>query len=165
MSTYVLSSTFNIHSKSKSSLHGLTSSDFSPTADTWQWLLSFQHFKFTFRILGFFSKTGKTRVSHRVKLMTRWPGRERWPIVTRWPNDPVPCLVRMRCPTAPELSTGPFYVTRFNPTHQLTDPTQPNPTDKKWNKLDSTRPDPVQLTNLTAWRNQILSKRALNALT
>ena len=31
--------------KSKSSLHGLTSSDFSPTTDTWQWLLSFQHFK------------------------------------------------------------------------------------------------------------------------
>jgi len=34
----------------------------------------------------FFSKTGKTRVSHRLKMMTRWPGRERWP---RWPNDPV----------------------------------------------------------------------------
>jgi len=39
--------------------------------------------------LGLFSKTGKTRVSHRVKMMTRWPGRERWP---KWPNDPVPCL-------------------------------------------------------------------------
>ena len=26
----------------------------------------------------------------------------------------------------PELSMGPFYVTRSNPTHQLTDPTQPN---------------------------------------
>ena len=37
-------------------------------------------------ILGFFSKT---RVSHRVKMMTRWPGRERWP---KWPSDPVPCL-------------------------------------------------------------------------
>jgi len=37
-------------------------------------------------ILGFFSKTGKTRVSHRVKMMTRWPGRERWP---KWPIDPV----------------------------------------------------------------------------
>ena len=34
----------------------------------------------------FFSKTGKTRVSHRVKMMTRWPGCERWP---KWPTDPV----------------------------------------------------------------------------
>ena len=37
-------------------------------------------------ILGFFSKTGKTRVSQRVKMMTRWPGRERWP---KWPIGPV----------------------------------------------------------------------------
>ena len=28
---------------------------------------------------------------------------------------------------APELSTGPFRVTRSNLTHQLTDPTRPNP--------------------------------------
>jgi len=27
-----------------------------------------------------------------------------------------------------ELSIGPFRVTRSNPTHQLTDPTQPDPT-------------------------------------
>ena len=72
--------------KSKSSLHGLTSSDFSPTTDTWQWLLSCQHFKCTYCILGIFSKTGKTRVLHRVKMMTRWPGLERWP---NWPIDPV----------------------------------------------------------------------------
>jgi len=71
--------------KSKSSLHGLTSSDFSPTTDTWQWLLLFQHFKCAFCILGIFSKTGKTRVSHRVRMMTRWP------------NDPVPCGVNRRC--------------------------------------------------------------------
>jgi len=43
-------------------------------------------------ILGFFSKTGKTRVSHRVKMMTRWIGRERWPKrpidpVTQWPSS------------------------------------------------------------------------------
>jgi len=44
------------------------------------------HFKCTFCILGIFSKTGKTRVSHRVKMMTLWPGRERWP---KWPIDPV----------------------------------------------------------------------------
>ena len=43
-------------------------------------------FQSTFCILGIFSKTGKTRVSHRVKMMTRWPGRERWP---KWPIDPV----------------------------------------------------------------------------
>ena len=39
--------------------------------------------------LGLFSKTGKTWVSHWVKMMTRWPRRERWP---KWPGDPVPCL-------------------------------------------------------------------------
>ena len=38
----------------------------------------------------------------------------------------------------PELSMGPFCVTQSNPTHQLTDPTQPNPLQvekvcpKKW---------------------------------
>ena len=37
-------------------------------------------------ILGVFSKTGKTRVSHRVKMMTRWPRHKRWP---KWPIDPV----------------------------------------------------------------------------
>ena len=47
---------------------------------------SFQHFECTFCILGIFSKTGKSRVSHRVKMATRWPGRERWP---KWPIDPV----------------------------------------------------------------------------
>jgi len=57
--------------KSKSSLHGLTSSDFSPTTDIWQWLLSFQHFKCKFCILGIFSNTGKTLVSHRLKMMTQ----------------------------------------------------------------------------------------------
>jgi len=41
---------------------------------------------------GHFSKTGKIRVSHRVKMMTRWPGRERWPKrpinpVTQWPSS------------------------------------------------------------------------------
>ena len=92
-------SIFNNHiGKSKSSLQGKTSSDFSPTTDTWQWLLSFQHFKCTFCILGIFSKTGKTRVSHRVKMMTRWPGDPDVKgnpndALTRWPNDPVPCLI------------------------------------------------------------------------
>jgi len=31
-------------------------------------------------------------------------------------------------PPVPELSVGPFSVTRPNPTHQLSDPTQPNAT-------------------------------------
>jgi len=39
-----------------------------------------------FAFWAFFSKTGKTRVSHRVKMMTRWPGREKWP---KWPVDPM----------------------------------------------------------------------------
>jgi len=50
--------------------------------------------------LGLFSKTGKTRVSHRVKMMTRWPcdpDVKDDPNDTHlpgewWPNDPVPCL-------------------------------------------------------------------------
>ena len=45
-----------------------------------------------------------------------------------------------------ELSTGPFCVTRSNPTHQLTDPKSPNPTHYKWKNLDPTRPNPIQLT-------------------
>ena len=52
--------------------------------------LSISNVRFAF--WGIFSKTGKTRVSHRVKMMTRWPGRERspkWPIdpVTQWPSS------------------------------------------------------------------------------
>ena len=46
----------------------------------------FCHFSISyvcFAFWAFFSKTGKTWVSHRVKMMTRWPGRE------RWPNDPL----------------------------------------------------------------------------
>ena len=49
----------------------------------------FCHFSISnvrFAFWAFFSKTGKTRVSHRVKMMTRWPARERWP---KWPIDPV----------------------------------------------------------------------------
>jgi len=46
-------------------------------------------------ILGFFSKTGKTRVSHQVEIMTRWPDVKDDPNdpLTQWTNDPVPCLV------------------------------------------------------------------------
>jgi len=38
-----------------------------------------------------------------------------------------------------ELSVGPFCVTWPNPTHQLTDPTQPTTSWKIW-----TQPDPTQ---------------------
>ena len=55
---------------------------------------------------------------------------------------------------------GPFCVTRSNPTHQLTDPTEPDPL-----QVGKFGPDPIQLTNLTAWCNQILSNRALDAFT
>jgi len=42
----------------------------------------------------------------------------------------------------PEWSMGPFCVTRSNPTHRLTDPTQPNPlqVEKKF-RHNPTRPD------------------------
>ena len=65
MSTYVWGSILRpknfliIIGKSKSSLHGLTSSDFCPTTDTWQWLLSFQYFKCTFCVLGIFFENRK----------------------------------------------------------------------------------------------------------
>ena len=62
----------------------------------------FCHFNISnvrFAFWVFFSKTGKTRVSHRVKMMTRWPGDpdvkgDPNDPLTRWPNDPVPCLPR-----------------------------------------------------------------------
>jgi len=38
-----------------------------------------------------------------------------------------------------ELSMGSFCVTRSNPTHQMTDPTQPN--SYKWKNLDPTQPN------------------------
>jgi len=47
----------------------------------------FASFYVQFAFWAFFSwKPEKTRVSHRVKMMTRWPGRERWP---KWPIYPV----------------------------------------------------------------------------
>jgi len=46
----------------------------------------------------------------------------------------------------PELSTGPCCVTRSNPTHQLTDPTQPNPLQVETFGTNATQPNPIQLT-------------------
>ena len=59
-------------------------------------LLSFQHFKSTFCILGIFSKTGKKLGSHTGSKW--WPGDpdvkdDPNDPLTRWPNDPVPCVV------------------------------------------------------------------------
>ena len=42
---------------------------------------------------------------------------------------------------------GPFYVTRSNRTHQLTDPTQPNSTHYSWKNLDPTRPTQSQVSS------------------
>jgi len=96
----------------------------------------------------------------------------------------------MVSPGNPELSMGPFCVTRSNPTRQLTDPTQTNPLQvEKFGpnstQLNTTNNGDYSLvvtyfctqnlsrllvnqavkSNLTAWCNQILSNCALNALT
>ena len=41
----------------------------------------------------------------------------------------------------PQLSMGPFCVTRSNPTHQLTDPTQTNPQQVEKFGHNATRPN------------------------
>ena len=72
---------------------------------------------------------------------------------------------------------GPFYVTQSNPTHQLTDPTKPDPLQAEKFGPDPTRPSttnsdrfPVPVgsavkSNLTARCNKILSNRALSEVT
>jgi len=54
-----------------------------------------------------FFENRKTRVSHRVKMMTRWPGRERWPIdpVTQWPIS-----MSGRQQTSPPVRCRPWWV-------------------------------------------------------
>jgi len=89
-------SIFIIIGKSKSSLHGLTSSDFSITTDTWQWLCHFSISNVRFAFYAFFRKP-ENLGSHTGSKW--WPGN---PYVkddpndplTRWPNDPVPCLIQ-----------------------------------------------------------------------
>jgi len=58
---------------------------------------------------------------------------------------------------------GSTCVTRSNPTHQLTDPTQPDPLQE--GKFVSNPKQPNTTNHLTAWCNQILSNRDLNAFT
>ena len=43
---------------------------------------------------------------------------------------------------SPKLSMDPFCVTRSNSTHQLTDPTQPNPLQVEKSPPNRTQPDP-----------------------
>jgi len=57
----------------------------------------FCHFSISsvrFAFWAFFSKTGKTPVSHRIRMMTRWPCDPdvKDDPLTQWPNNPVPCL-------------------------------------------------------------------------
>ena len=60
--------------------------------------------------LGLFSKTGKTRVSHRVKMMTRWQVTQTWKMtqMTHWPGDSMTqfhvCLVCSYLKTMQKLS-------------------------------------------------------------
>jgi len=77
------------------------------------------------------------------------PNGGRWAPLMHFLKSGVTFFFFYPSPVTAELSMGPFCVTRSNPTHQLTYPTRPNP---------------LQLTNLTAWCNQILSNRALNSL-
>ena len=85
--------------KSKSSLRRLTSSDFSPTTDTWQWLLSSQHFKCTFCILGIFFENRKN--SDLTPGQNDDPVTRTWKI-THWPGDP---LTQFHvCSSSPRLS-------------------------------------------------------------
>ena len=98
--------------KSKSSLHGLTASDFSPTTDTWRWLLSFQHFKCTFCILGIFFENrknlGLTPGQNDDPVTRTWKTTQMTHWLTRWPNDPVPCLAHTRLPSVGFRSWSQF---------------------------------------------------------
>jgi len=72
---------------------------------------------------------------------------------------------------------GPFCMTQSNPTHQLTNPTQPNPLQAEKFGLNLTQPNTTSKdrfpvpersavkSHVTAWCNKILSNRALSELT
>jgi len=85
--------------KSKSSLHGRTSRDFSPTTDTWQWLLSFHHFKCTFCILGIFfenrKNSGFTLGQNDDPVTRTWKMTQ----MTQWPSS-ISVLYRRCCSSA-----------------------------------------------------------------
>jgi len=52
---------------------------------------------------------------------------------------------------SPELSVGLYSSTQFNPTHQITDPTQPNPLPGEfidpWPNPTHTQPNPLTSNN------------------
>ena len=56
----------------------------------------------------------------------------------------------------PELSTGPFCVTRSDPTHQLTDPTQSNPLQVEKFGPNPTQPNTTNKFNCLVQPNLIL---------
>ena len=82
-----LSNFLIVRGKSKSSLHGLTSSDFSPSTDTWlTCLFSISNVRFAFWAFFENRKNSGLTPGQNDDPVTRWPGRERWP---KWPIDPV----------------------------------------------------------------------------
>ena len=65
--------------------------------DGWADFHKYALYRYIF-IMGFFRKSKKTRISHRVKMMTRWPDDldvkdDPNDPLTRRPNDPGPCLL------------------------------------------------------------------------
>jgi len=85
--------------------------------------MTFDILAFQMYVLHFwhFSKTGKTRVSHRVKMMIRWPGDpdvndDPNDTLTRWPNDPVPCLISIGWAVC-MAHWGSYYA--FHATHAM----------------------------------------------
>ena len=112
MSTYVVEKTF-VMGKRFASFYRILAFARSQEVKFWRSHIKCQYFndRWTdfhkkyislYLYLGLFSKTGKTRVSHRVKMMTRWPERERWPKwpidpVTRWPSSMSGVCMRSRC--------------------------------------------------------------------
>ena len=53
------------------------------------------------------------------------------------------------------LSMGPFCVTRSNPTHQLTDPTQPTTSGNIWTRLNPTNNGAYSLVETYFWTQNL----------
>ena len=51
-----------------------------------------------------------------------------WPCSSAWTGWRLCIWLTTACWSHPEVDLGPFFFTQFSPTHQLMDPTQPNPT-------------------------------------
>ena len=98
-----------ITGKSKSSLHGRTSRDFSPTTDTWQWLVISPFQMYVLHFGHFFENrknSGFTLGQNDDPVTRTWK-------MTRWPNDPVPylfCAVAAAVPPRPQDGTDSVIV-------------------------------------------------------